>query len=52
MQSSVQLVLMNARRSRSSDDWDADDYDVRAGDAGGEVVGRIMRHPRAPQDLP
>ena len=27
-------------------------YDVRLGDASGGVVGRIMRHPQAPEDQP
>ncbi|MGB8068595.1 MAG: hypothetical protein WCF38_12985, partial [Pseudolabrys sp.] len=27
---------------------DRDDYDVRLGDASGAVIGRIMRHPQAP----
>jgi hypothetical protein len=32
--------------------WDKDDYDVRLGDAIGPVIGRIMRHPQAPEDRP
>jgi hypothetical protein len=29
-----------------------DDYDVRHGDRSGPVVGRIMRHPQAPEAQP
>ena len=43
------LVLVSARKSRGADYWD---YDVRLGDASGGVVGRIMRHPQAPEDQP
>jgi len=46
------LTLVRASRSRGGDHWDADDYDVRLGEAGGAVVGRIMRHPQAPTDRP
>lgn len=46
------LILLRANKSRGSNHWDADDYDVRLGDTGGEVVGRIMRHPQTPKDQP
>jgi len=45
-----QFVLVNARKSRGSDHWSLDDYDVR--DSHGKVVGRIMRHPQAPEAQP
>jgi hypothetical protein len=48
----TQLVLVSARKSRVGDHWDKDDYDVRLGDASGPVVGRIMRHPQAPEEQP
>jgi hypothetical protein len=48
----TQLVLVSTRKSRGADSWDKDDYDVRLGDASGPVVGRIMRHPQAPEDQP
>ena len=48
----TQLVLVSARESRVGDHWDKDDYDVRLGDASGPVVGRIMRHPQAPEEQP
>jgi hypothetical protein len=48
----LQLVLVSARKSRGTDHWDKDDYDVRPGDANGPVVGRIMRHPQAHKDQP
>ena len=47
-----QLVLLSARKSRGADHWSKDDYDVRLDDARGPVVGRIMRHPQAPQGQP
>jgi hypothetical protein len=47
-----QVVLVSARKSRGADHWDKDDYDVRLGDASGPVVGRIMRHPQAPEGQP
>jgi hypothetical protein len=50
--SKVQLVLVLARKSRGADHWDKDDYDVRFGDRSGPVVGRIMRHPQAPEAQP
>ena len=48
----TKLVLVSARKSRAADHWDKDDHDVRLGDAGGPVVGRIMRHPQAPARQP
>ena len=48
----AQLILVSARKSRGSGNWDKDDYDVRVGDASGAVVGRIFRHPQAPEDQP
>jgi hypothetical protein len=50
--SKVNLVLVSARKSRGADFWDKDDYDVRLGDRRGPVVGRIMRHPQAPEAQP
>jgi hypothetical protein len=47
----TQFVLVSARKSRGADHWDKD-YDVRLGDASGPVIGRIMRHPQAPEDQP
>ena len=46
----TQLVVVSARKSRGADHWYKDDYDVRLGDGSGPVVGRIMRHPKAPED--
>ena len=48
----IKLVLVSARKSRGTDYWDKDDYDVRLGDKSGPVVGRIMRHPQAPEGRP
>jgi hypothetical protein len=55
----TRLVLVSARKSRGGgwdkDDyggWDKDDYDVRLDDGSGPVVGRIMRHPQAPEAQP
>jgi hypothetical protein len=45
-------TFVSARKSRGADHWDKDDYDVRLGDRSGPVVGRIMRHPQAPEDQP
>jgi hypothetical protein len=45
-------VLVSARKSRGSGNWDKDDYDVKLGDASGPVVGRIMRHPQALEAQP
>jgi len=47
-----QFVLVNARKSCGADHWDKDDYDLRLGDGSGPVVGRIMRHPQAPEAQP
>jgi hypothetical protein len=46
------LVLVSARKSRGAGHWDKDDYDVRLGGGSGPVVGRIMRHPQAPEAQP
>jgi hypothetical protein len=48
----VPLVLVSARKSRGVGHWDKDDYDVRLGNDSGPVVGRIVRHPRAPKTRP
>jgi hypothetical protein len=48
----TKLVLVSARKSRGADHWDKDDYDVRLRDGSGLVVGRIMRHPQAPEAQP
>jgi hypothetical protein len=48
----TQLILVSARKSRGAGHWDKDDCDVRLGDASGPVVGRVMRHPQAPEDQP
>jgi hypothetical protein len=48
----TKLVLVSARKSRGADFWDKYDYDVRLGDGSGLVVGRIMRHPQAPEAQP
>jgi len=48
----VPLVLVSARKSRGPGQWDKDDYDVRLGNGSGSVVGRIMRHPQAPDGQP
>src|SRR5215510_926967 len=50
--SKIKLVLVSARKSRGSDFWGGDDYDVRLGDGSGPVVGRIMRHPQASERQP
>jgi hypothetical protein len=42
------LVLVSAGKSRGGDSK-RDDYDVRLGDKGGPVIGRITRHPQAPE---
>jgi len=47
-----QLGLVLARKSRGAGHWDKDDYDVRLGDGSGPAVGRIMRHPHAPEAQP
>jgi hypothetical protein len=48
----IRLVLVSARKSRGTDYWDNNDYDVRLGDGSGGVVGRIFRQPRAPKEQP
>ena len=49
----VHLVLVSARQSRAgAGHWDKDDFDVRLGDKNGPVIGRIVRHPRAPKTQP
>ena len=48
----TQLVLVSARKSRGADHWDKNDYDVRLVDRSGPVIGRIMRHPQAPEAQP
>jgi hypothetical protein len=47
-----ELVLVSARKSRGSNHWDKDDYDVRRGDVEGPVVGRIFRSTVAPTTTP
>jgi len=47
-----ELVLVSARKSRGSNHWDKDDYDVRRGDVEGPVVGRIFRSAVAPTTAP
>jgi hypothetical protein len=46
------LVLVRASKSRGGGHWADDDYDVRLGDAGGQVIGRIFLSLMAPQDRP
>jgi hypothetical protein len=46
------FVLVSARKSHGADFWNKDDYDVRLGDRSGPVVGRIIRHPSAPEGQP
>jgi hypothetical protein len=46
------LVLVSASKSRPKGDWSADDYDVRLGDAQGQVVGRVFKVAQPPQDRP
>jgi hypothetical protein len=48
----AKLVLVSARKSRGAVHWDNDNCDVRFGDANGAVIGRIMRHPQAPEAQP
>ena len=43
------LTLVRANKSRGSGHWSDDDYDVYDGD---RVIGRIMRHPQAPEGEP
>ena len=52
MSNDRELVLVSARKSRGSNHWDNDDYDVRRGDNGGPVVGRIFRSTVAPTTTP
>ena len=40
------LVLKRASKSRPSDEWSDDDYDVFDGD---QHIGRIMLHLQAPE---
>jgi hypothetical protein len=44
-----QLVLISANKSPGGE-WSPNDHDVR--DSHGKVVGRIMRHPQAPESRP
>jgi hypothetical protein len=44
-----QLILKRAALSRSSGEWNDDDYDVLAD---GAVVGRILKATASPQGLP
>src|SRR5512143_95806 len=48
----TKFVVVSARKSRGAGHWDKDDYNVRLGDGSGPVVGRIMRHPQAPEGQP
>jgi hypothetical protein len=43
------LVLVSANKNRGRSHRSYDDYDVRLGDASGEVIGRIFRAPQSPQ---
>jgi hypothetical protein len=43
-----ELVLVSARKSRGSNHWGNDDYDVRRVHTRGPVVGRIFRSTVAP----
>jgi hypothetical protein len=45
-----QLILVRANNSRGGGHWSNDDYDVRLGDAHGQVIGRIFLSPQSPQD--
>jgi hypothetical protein len=45
------LVLVSARESRGGGEWSYDDYDVRLGDANGQVVGKIFKAIMAPDGL-
>jgi hypothetical protein len=47
-----QLVLVRARKSRPGGHWSDDDYDVRLGDASGQVIGRIFQAVMAPANRP
>jgi hypothetical protein len=50
MDRDLKFTLVKASKSRPSGEWIDDDFDVRLGDASGEVVGRIFRVPQSPQD--
>ena len=52
MSNDRELVLVSARKSRGSNHWDEDDYDVRRGNIEGAVVGRIFRSTVAPATTP
>ena len=52
MSNDRELILVSARKSRGSNHWDRDDYDVRRGDVEGPVVGRIFRSTVAPTTTP
>ena len=52
MSNDRELVLVAARKSRGSNHWDKDDYDVRRGDIEGPVIGRIFRSTVAPTTTP
>ncbi len=43
------LVLKRASKHRPGGPWDDDDYDVYDGE---RHIGRIMRHPQAPEGRP
>jgi len=43
-----ELVLVSARKSRGSNHWEKDDYDVRRENIEWPVVGRIFRSTVAP----
>ena len=50
MADAAALILVRANKSRGGGFWPDDDYDVC--DKGNRVIGRIMRHPQAPEDQP
>ena len=52
MSSDRELVRVSARKSRGSNHWHKDDYDVRRGNIEGPVVGRIFRSTVAPTTTP
>ena len=45
------LVLVGAKDSRGGGHWSDDDYDVRLGDANGQVVGKIFKAVMTPDGL-
>ncbi len=49
MTDAATLTLKRASNSRPGGPWSDDDYDVFAGE---RHIGRIMRHPQAPQGQP